>query len=385
LPNNVLRVETTELLSPDLPNGTYEVFENNVAKGKTFSIKPHRTNPVLKEIMLDSCYANLPIVVPAKLLFGLNIEKMEVWARKWSNFSVRIKIWQNIGHIAEHMAKVYKRAPNNDWKQYGPELFDQAVLETVRDEEFGSGFRYIKEVYGGSHYLEIKRPFLYAKHTMKDQLTFKAAYGRFMYPEENLEAPKTIQLFKESMKIVVGSLFRVPGTEQKILVFKDEENLRVLVPSRSGIRSYWSTSGCHKPLENTFLAHLPAALALKCLYLGMDVFESLFKVEGDFQNEKKISVLNNFCARNNLYSAKIEYLTVRTKHSEQDPNVPLFRNIPVVVLKSPGNKRYWYKKGDLSYLLTTGTLPNSLQKAKALLEQQNKDWTTNLTTKELER
>jgi hypothetical protein len=119
---------------------------------------------------------------------------------------------------------------------------------------------------------------------------------------------------------------------------------------------------------------------------GMEVFENLLQVEGDFENEKKILVLKDFCAKNNILSAKIEYLTVRTKHSEQDPNVPLFRNIPVVVLKSPGNKRYWYKKGDVSYLLTTGTLPNSIQKAKALLEQQNREWTTNLTMdKEIER
>lgn len=380
MPNNVLKVWPTELLSPDLPDGNYRV------EGSTnlFFMGDHKEKEGLKEIQLSGY--NFSLYLPCKLLYGLNFERIKNFCEKWSQHAVRTNIWKNVEHIAEHMAKAYKKAPDSDWRQYGAELFDQAVSETLRDEEFGAGFRYIKEVYGDSNYLELKRSFLHKKHTMKDQLTFKAAYGRFMYPEENLEAPKTIQLFKESMKIVVGSLFRVPGTEQKILVFKDEENLRVLVPSRSGIRSYWSTSGCHKPLENTFLAHLPAALALKCLYLDMNVFESLFKIEGDSKNEKKISVLNNFCVKNNLCSAKIEYLTVRTKHSEQYPNVPLFRNIPVVVLKSPGNKRYWYKKGDVSYLLATGTLPNSLQKAKALLEQQNSEWTTNLTMdKEIER
>lgn len=370
-----------DFLSPELPDGNYHI---EGATASLFSISDHKTKKGLKEIQISGY--NFPVSFPAKLLYGLNFEKIKNFCDKWWKHSVRTRIWQNVELISGHMAKAYQKASNQDWKKFGTDFFDQAVSETLKDEnDFGIRFDYVKEIYGGM--LESKKPFLHPQHSMKDQLAFKKKYGRFMYPEENLKIPKTITLFKEEIKIVVGSLFVLPGTEQKLLICKNEERLRASIPSRRGNFRYWDTRSCNKPIQETFLKQIPVNMAFKYLDFDMEIFDSFFKIEENFKNDNKFSVFYDFCVKHNISTAKVEYLTVKNKNPEEKGVARLFefKNVPVIILRNPVNHRYWYKNGDISYILATGTLPNSIQKAKSLFEQQNKDWTTNLTTKEPER
>jgi len=150
-------------------------------------------------------------LVPERLLSILSFKDL-------TNIPGRDYPYPDTNPISEGMAKfckAFEKVDQRDFEQFGKEVLLEGLKSNHYSMVFGSDpFRlYLLEKH------KVFKPNL-DQNGLRLTYEFLKSYGRLPFPEENIDKPDTVVLFKEKVEVPVGIMFQIPGAapSEKILV-----------------------------------------------------------------------------------------------------------------------------------------------------------------------
>lgn len=321
-------------------------------------------NPKNKDLVTISLFpAQKQFCLPKKLIKFMNFSDFKKLGEKTES---NVLLESCVEKTSREMVRIYKRATDSNWEKYGKNLFNEVLKETT-----AILFGFKTGIYPCND-LNL----LNARHSMKEQLEFKKKHGRFGYTDETLDKIKTVTLFAEKIEMTVGVPYKAKvslneidfsGTslydnqpEITLNVFIHEDLATLTIKEGDLLDKDSSCPGFL--LKETFLDKLGIKDCLKLLLLNetpMRTIQHFYDLEGEGIKKKELDIFHEFCKKNRINESKIKNIELKS-----------LKNIPVLLLKNRKQDTFFYSKGDVNHILATGSLPQSYQKTRSLLEKK---------------
>ena len=253
--------------------------------------------------------------------------------------------------------ETFKDADKKDLEEYGREV----LLEGLQSSKFSMSEN--PDVFKKYNLLfreEIFRNNLGPKGLKRIGVFFRS-YGRLPYPDERLDKPKTIRLFKEQIEFVIGAPISIPGEESKKLLVNSDPIKSSFYTDRIFFVNSRQSKFFDPEDKQSWIFKVSIKDAPGCICSGLTT--QLLSVLASYDN----SVLSG---RNiNIFEETLK------KHFVLIPYINKIvykKNIDALKIKTNESTDRYYAKGFIPFMLATGRFPtmNELGDYKKRLEQE---------------
>jgi len=239
----------------------------------------------------------------------------------------------------------YKNTDQKEFEEFGREV----LLEGLKCNEFSMSL--ISDPFG--LYILIRGDQIFRDDLGPNGLQktglFLRKYGRLPFPEEKLEQPNSLCLFKEKMTVPIGSWINIPGRQQwKLLVcggilnnFPIHERIYFM---KNDIKAPWKYQTFSSEEKTNWIHKISIADVSNCILSGIqeNLLTTLAEIDPEVLSGKKIKIFG-------------EILDKTYKHeSIQIKRIPGKKIMRLVCGKVPDQ---FYAKGFMPFLLATGRFP----------------------------
>lgn len=196
------------LLDEKLINVINKSFSSQIFLNGSVSVvkRPAKLSYAIQINEKNNCF-----LVPERLLSILSFKDL-------TNIPGRDYPYPDTNPISEGMAKfceAFEKVDQRDFEQFGKEV----LLEGLKSSHYSMVFEsdpfrlYLPEKH------KVFKPNL-DQNGLRLTYKFLKSYGRLPFPEENIDKPDTVVLFKEKIEVPVGIMFQIPcaAPSEKILV-----------------------------------------------------------------------------------------------------------------------------------------------------------------------
>lgn len=258
-----------------------------------------------------------------------------------------------------NFCKVFKNSDAKDFEEYGREV----LLEGLKSCAFSMDSR--ADPFGIYNFMrenEVFRDDL-GFTNLKQTGEFFRTYGRLPYPNESLQSPKSLCLFKEKINVPIGVYFKI-GEKQATLL-KGKENHKnvdsIIVVYNHERESYvhidaqnFLSFGCH---AQNWISNISIKDVRRCIESGLpeDFLTMISRLDPEGFSGSRIKL----------------FADVFNKEFSRFKNINKFvdiKGVEALKMEKKSSPDKYYAKGFIPFLLSTGRFP-TLKEFKKFYEK----------------